>query len=153
MKRILLAVAVLMVLGSGLALAANPEPFNVKITIRQAITIAKVTDLNFGGVDTGAATYTVNANAGPHTAGTGATAASFTVQGENGQTANVSFGANPVTISNGATNLSVTMTQQSPTLLFTGAAQTFYVGGAVTLVGTETTGLYTGSATLAMVYQ
>ena len=79
----------------------------------QAITIAKLTDLNFGGVDTGAATYTVNANAGPHSAGTGATAASFTVQGENGQSANVSFGANPVTITDGTTNLSVTLTLDS----------------------------------------
>jgi hypothetical protein len=153
MKRILLAASLLLAFGGSLALAANPEPFNVRITIRQAITIAKVTDLEFGGVDTGAATYTVNPSVGPHTAGTGAAAASFTVQGENGQTADVSFGSNPVTITNGTDNLSVTMTRQSPTLLFTGAPQTFYVGGSVTLVGTESTGLYTGAATLSMVYQ
>ena len=153
MKRTLLAALAMLLLGAGAAFAANPEPFNVMITIRQAITIAKVTDLDFGGVDTGAATYTVNANAGPHSAGTGAVAASFTIQGENGQTADVSFGANPVSITNGTDTLNVTLNPENTTHTFTGAAETFYVGGSVTLGGTESSGLYTGNATLSMVYQ
>jgi spore coat protein U-like protein len=158
MKRIVLVVAVLLAFGASAALAANPEPFNVKITVRQAITIAKVTDLDFGAVDNGAATWTVSPDAGPYSAGIGAIAASFTVQGESGQTAVVSFGSNPVSITNGTDTLSVTLTLDSSLgtpISFNGLPQTYYVGGSVTLAGGESSGLYTGlsPATLSMVYQ
>lgn len=154
MKRILPILLTLMLLGGGAAFAANPEPFNVLITIRQAITIAKVTDLDFGTVETGAATYTVTASGGAQAgAGTGAVAASFTIQGETGQTADVSFTADPVTITNGVDNISVGLTPQGVTHTFSGAAETFYVGGSLTLAGTESTGVYTGSTSLSLVYQ
>lgn len=153
MKRTALVLLILLVFG-GAAYAANPEPFNVQITIRQAITITKLTDLDFGAVDTGAATYTVTADAGPYgSAGTGAQAASFTIQGEAGQTASVSFGTNPVSVSNGTDSRNVTLTAQTGTHNFSGGAETFYVGGSITLDGLESTGVYTGSSTLSLVYQ
>jgi len=154
MKQLLIASALLLTLAGGTVLAANPEPFNVQITLRQAISITKVTDLNFGGVDTGAASYTVSAASGAQTgAGTGAAAASFTIVGEAGQTAGVTFGTNPVSITNGTNTISVTLTPQAATHTFTGAAETFYVGGGLTLGGSETTGVYTGTASLSLIYQ
>lgn len=154
MTRMLAALAALLVLGGTAAVAANPEPFNIQITIRQAITIAKVTDLDFGAVDTGAATYTVTPDAGPYpSAGTGAQAASFDIQGESGQTADILFGANPVSVDNGVDSRNVNLTTVAATHTFSGAVETFYVGGDITLDGLESTGVYTGNTTLSLVYQ
>lgn len=159
-KRILLAVIAIVALfglGSSPALAASAN-FNVSVTIRQAISITKVTDLTFGTVDAAATTYTVNANGSAQTgAGTGATAASFTISGESAAVANVTFSANPVTVTcaacAGTPTLSVTLTPQATTHTFTGASETFYVGGSVTPTVSTASGAYTGTATLNLIYQ
>lgn len=133
--------------------AANPEPFAVRVTIRQAITITNTGDLDFGTVEQVGGSYTVLAGAGPHTAGVGAAAATFTVQGESSATADFAFTTNPVTITNGTDTLSATLTLAAPTHTFSGVAETIYVGGAITVAGTESAGIYTGTAELSMIYQ
>ena len=138
---------------SGAAFAANPETFTVQMTLRQVITITNTAPLDFGTLEVIANTYTVNPTAGPHTAGTGAASATFTVQGENLAVADVSFVADPINITDGTTNVSVDLTLASATHTFNGAAQTLFVGGIIVLAGTETTGAYTGTAQLQMVYQ
>ncbi len=138
---------------SSTAFAANPETFTVQMTLRQVITITNTAALDFGTLEVIANTYTVNANAGPHTAGAGAAAAQFTVQGENLAVADVTFVANPINITDGTTIRAVTLSLASATHTFNGAAQTLFVGGSVTLDATETTGAYTGTAQLQMVYQ
>ncbi|HKJ00262.1 MAG TPA: DUF4402 domain-containing protein [bacterium] len=158
MKRILMAFAALVLLGSIPAMAA-PVPFNVTITIRQAISITKLTDLDFGTVETVSSptTYTVLPASAPGSgAGTAATAASFTIQGEATQVANVSFTANPVTVTCSAPcagSLSVNLTPEATTHTFSGAAETFYVGGDVQVISTTQAGVYTGTANLSLVYQ
>jgi hypothetical protein len=146
----LLILLLLSVLVAGSTWAASAG-FNVQIRLRTPISITKVTDLDFGTVETGTATYTVNANAGPHSAGAAATSASFTVSGESGAVANVTVPASTV-VTSGANNLTVSLAAQAATFTFTGASQTFYVGGSVDVTGAPA-GLYTGSSTLTMLYQ
>jgi hypothetical protein len=159
MKRTLIGALLLLLLGAGSVLAANPETFNVLITIRQAIAITKVDDLDFGRVEAGAATYTVTAAAGAQPgAGTGAIAASFDVTGESGQTATVALGANPVTINCttpltcGAETLAVNLTQSTAAHTFTAGTDQIYVGGSVDVTGASA-GQFTGSTTISLVYQ
>jgi len=151
--RTLISIFALLVLSAATVMAANPETFTVRMTIRQVITITNTADLDFGTVEATAGAYTVNPSAGPHTAGTGAAAATFTIQGEGGATADVSFTTNPVSITNGTDNISVTMTLASATHTFSGAAETLYVGGGLNVLGTESTGTYTATSGLQMVYQ
>ena len=154
MKKLLIGFILLLFSGT-FVFAANPETFSVNMILRQVISIANTAPLDFGTLETIPGLYTVNPTAGPHTAGVGAAAATFSVQGENLAVADVSFVTNPITITDGATVRSITMTLASATHTFNGAAQTLFVGGDVTLTGAETTGLgtYTGTAQLQMVYQ
>ena len=152
MKKLLIGLTLLLFSGT-FALGANPETFSINMVIRQVITITNTAPLDFGTLELIANTYTVNANAGPHSAGAGASSATFTVQGENLAVADVSFVTNPITITDGSTVRSITLTLASATHTFNGAAQTLFVGGSVTLDATETTGAYTGTAQLQMVYQ
>ena len=152
MKKLLIGLILLLFSGTSV-FAANPENFAITMVIRQVITISNTGDLDFGTLELIANTYTVNPNAGPHSAGAGAASATFTVQGENLAVADVSFVTNPITITDGTTVRSITMTLASATHTFNGAAQTLFVGGSVILDATETTGSYTGTAQLQMVYQ
>jgi Domain of unknown function (DUF4402) len=158
MKRTLLLAAGLLLMLGGSAFASNPEPFSVSITIRQAITVTKQFDLDFGTVEAVAGTYTVTADANPQTgAGVGATAAQFDVTGEAGQSATAVFGSNPLTItcvlpcSGGSASVSLS-TSTTPFPL-SGGTDAFYVGGSVTLTGAEPAGFYTNSTTLTLLYQ
>lgn len=152
MKKLLIGLGIILFSGT-FVFANNPETFNVNLVIRQVITIANTGALDFGTIELAAGGLTVNANGGPHSAGAGAAAATFTVQGESGATADVSIVSNPITITDGTTNVSVTLTLSAATHTFTGGAETLFVGGSLTLAGTETTGSYTGTAQLQMVYQ
>lgn len=152
MKKLLLGITILLFSGP-LAFAANPQTFNVTMVIRQVITISNSAALNFGTLELIANTYTVAASTGPHSAGAGANSAVFSVQGENLAVADVSFVATPINITDGSTIRSVALTLASATHTFNGSPQALYVGGSVTLTGAETTGSYTGTAQLQMVYQ
>jgi hypothetical protein len=152
MKRYLV-LALALLLGGGAASAATSS-FTVSMVIRQAIAITKVTNLTFGTIElpTASTVYTVAAASTGHTAGVGATAAQFTVTGESGAPATASV-AGPISIVSGANTLSVTPTLSASSFTFSATAQTIFVGGSVTVLGTTPTGTYSGNATLTVLYQ
>ena len=154
MKKLLIGLTFLLFSGT-FAQGANPETFSVNAVIRQVITIANLTDLIFGTIDNVAGLYTVNATGGPHTAGVGAAAATFNIQGELGAIADISFVTNPIIINFLANTITVNLTLPGglTTITFAGGLEGFFVGGNLTLVGGETSGTYTGTAQLQMVYQ
>ena len=154
MKKLLIGFILLLFSGT-FVFAANPETFSVNMILRQVISIANTAPLDFGTLETIPGLYTVNPTAGPHTAGVGAAAATFSVQGENLAIADVTFVLTPISITDGTTSRDVNLTLASATHSFNGGLQTLFVGGDVTLTGAETTGLgtYTGTAQLQMVYQ
>jgi hypothetical protein len=143
----------LLLLGAGTALATD-QAFSVTMVMRQAITISAGATLDFGTVENVPATlYTVNPNAGPHTAGATAAAALFTVQGENLAVGDVTFVNNPVVIDDGTTNINVTLSLAGgvpDTINFTGAPQNLYVGGSFTVPGGATNGSYSNTAATAI---
>lgn len=152
-RKFVVIVAVLSMLG-GYSVFALDQVFNVLVDIRQPVGITPVSNLDFGIVELpGVATpFTVLAASTGHTAGLNATAAEFTITGESGATAGFSV-VSPVTISDGTTNLSVTLTLSSATVVLAGT-DTFYVGGVVTIDNNATTGTpYSGSSTLTVLYQ
>lgn len=166
MKRLLLVLMALMLSGAGAALAANPEPFSVSVTIRQAIQITKVTDLDFGGVDTVTVStpFTVDPVVGGNCSTQGCTPASFTVVGQPGQVADVTFSptcdsTTPCQITNGTDNLDVVLNPQPGachpgcTFTFGAGPATYYVGGTLTVVPGISTGVYTATVSMQMVYQ
>jgi hypothetical protein len=141
------------------------------ITVIRPLAITKNADLKFGTVvrpSTGSGTVIVSA-AGARTvtgsvvglnSGDTPQAAQFTVDGEGGQSVSVTIPAT-FSIANGADSLTVTT---SNNLTGSAAAQTlsnalgsagslvFKVGGTVPVASTTTTGLYTGSFTVAAAY-
>ena len=156
LKRILFASGLLILLGAGAASAQNSSSFAVSVTIRTPIVVTKVTDLDFGTVEALGTTYTVNPVAGignpTHSAGVTAQAASFTVTGEAGQSALVFLTPNPVPVTNGTNTVNVNLTPSAGPYVFP-LSGPIYVGGDVTLVGTESSGIYTSTATIQVLYQ
>ena len=137
-------------IGAGVAWAAS-DTFNVLMTVRQPITVTNTAALDFGTVEVGAGVQTVNANAGPHSAGVTAQAATFDLTGEGTAVADVTLAATTV-ITDGTNNLTVTLTPQSATHTFTGGTDVFYVGGTVDVTA-AVAGSYTGTETLTLIYQ
>jgi len=151
-------IALLSMVATPAAFAANPEPFDVTIKIREPITITENAFLDFGVIDVPAAltTYTVAAAATGHSAGTGANAADFTVTGESGYAADVSV-TSPVSATVGATTLNFNLQLASGTatdvINFAGSPITVYVGGAVDVPAGADAGTYTTTSQISVVYQ
>ena len=130
---------------------AVDQAFTVDMEIRQAIAIVvNRASLNFGVIDSQALAMTVNAdNSGIHTAGVGADSAYFTVQGNLGDSANVSV-TTPVDF--GLTNL-VALTVSGATVgPFVAAPLDVFVGGTFLLDIGDAAGIYSVPATLTVVY-
>jgi hypothetical protein len=142
-----------LLLGSGGAFAATGT-FTITVTLRQAISIARTSNLTFGTIElTGApATYTVAAAATGHVAGTGATPAQFSVTGESGAPATASVNS-PITIQSGANSLTVAPTLSNSSFTFGSAAQTIFVGASMSVPGATAPGTYAGTGTLTVLYQ
>ena len=155
LKRILTLSSVLLLLGAAAVFAATAN-FNVSVTIRQPIVVscpAGTGDLVFGTVDAVAGTYTINPVTGTQL--TNGHAANCTVQGEAGLTpTTASTPASTVVTGPGgppAPTITVTLTPQAAAA-FTGGVDNFFIGGSITLVGGETSGTYTGTSTLTVIY-
>lgn len=149
-KKLAIAGAALL-LGVGVAWAAS-DTFSVLMTVRQPITVSNTDALDFGTVEVGTGVQTVNATAGPHSAGVTANAAAFNLTGEATAVADVTLAATTIINDGGANNLTVTLTPQSTTHTFTGGTDVFYVGGTVD-VTSAVAGSYTGTETLTLIYQ
>jgi hypothetical protein len=150
MLKKLTIVSVALLIGAGVAWAAS-DTFSVLMTVRQPISVTNTAALNFGTVEAGAGVQTVNANAGPHSAGVTAQAATFDLTGEATAVANVTLAATTI-ITDGTNNLTVTLTPQSATHTFSAGTDVFYVGGSVDVTA-AVAGSYTGSETLTLIYQ
>ena len=152
MRKLLPATLVLLLL-SGAAWAASTN-FNVTINIRQAITITKISDLDFGTVEAGSTTYTVAAATSGHNAGASATAATFDVDGTDGAAATVQV-SSPVTVTGlnlGGTG-SVALSLSATNITFpSGTPERVYVGGSIDVTGLAADD-YSGSSTITVLYQ
>ncbi|MFD2264445.1 DUF4402 domain-containing protein [Lacibacterium aquatile] len=156
------------------AVSAATATFTATAEIVNAITVTKVTNLSFGKIaaSTGSSTVEINA-AGVRsvTAGTAALAAGtvsraeFTIQGANGQTADISV-PTAFTMANGGDTMAVAInlnTQSSgmtatgagtATLALTGAAQTVRFGGSLTVGASQAAGAYaSANQNFDVVYQ
>ncbi len=131
---------------------AVDQAFTVDMEIRQAIAIAVVrSSLSFGVIDSQALAMTVNAdNSGIHTAGVGADSAYFTVQGNLGDSANVSV---TTPISFGLTNsVNLTVSGGGTVGPFVAAPLDVFVGGTFLLDIADAAAVYSAPATLTVVY-
>ena len=151
MKKGLGLTLVMMLLAGSLYAASST--FNVQMMIRQPIAITQVSALNFGTIELPAVAtnYTVVPGAGPHTAGTAATAAQFSVTGEPTALATASIPAS-VTAVNGATTLTFNLALSQTAITFGAGATTLYVGGNVNVPSTATLGTYATTALLTVLY-
>src|SRR5476649_507048 len=129
------------------------------------ITIVKNVDLNFGDVIPSAAVGTVivdpagaRTSAGGASLGnsTGVAAASFTVGGAKSATYAITLPAAPITITNGAANMTVGTFTSSPvasgTLDATTGTQTLTVGATLNVGANQATGSYTGTFNVTVTY-
>lgn len=149
MKKLLVFLAVFL----PLTVFGASDPFNITLTLRQAISLAQVRNVLFGTLDVTAGTYTVTATTGPHTAGIGAQSGEYTIQGENGSSVNITVPAT-VTLDDGGGNLIIAnLFLSQGTATFGVTPITLYIGSDITLTGAELSGGYAGTSTLTVLYQ
>jgi len=158
-----------LVLSATAALAAS-DTGTATVTILRPITVTKNTDLRFGTVvepSSGSATVTISATGTRTTTlevgGAAFGASTFTVAGEDGQAVTVTAPASfAITNQNGPGTLTVTTTGNtsntgSQTLaggtgLGSGGTLLVSVGGAITVLSTTASGLYSGTFSVSAVY-
>jgi Mat/Ecp fimbriae major subunit len=143
--------------------------------IRKQITLANVTDLNFGTIIRGAAagTVTINARTGARTSAggvtqvgtTGFTTANFNGTGSAGRVVTVSAGAASFTITNGtggtmtvntlrtSGNGSAAQTLPRNYTLPASGALALRIGGRLNVAANQADGNYSGTFTINMDYQ
>ena len=165
MKKVLLGAMVLAAVS--LAQSVNAQSasasFNASARIVTPISIAKVTDMNFGDVvpsgsagtvvlsTAGARSVTGGANLGN---ASGTSAATFTVSGQGLSTyaitlpaaANITSGANTMSVGTFTSNPSGTGT------LAAGGTQALALGATLSVGASQATGSYTGSFNVSVVY-
>ncbi len=153
-RKFLMLFAGISLLGS-YPLLATDEPFNITALLLAPVGITETAPLDFGTLDIPAVsqTYTVNATAGPHSAGAAATAGTFDVTGANTYTADITLTDLAPTDTVGTTTLTFNLTLSQATVTFAGAAVTVYVGGSVLVNNGDDPGAYATTSTLQVIYQ
>ena len=154
-----LALAGVATLGfSASAASAATATATARATILRQITVTKVSDLDYATIVTAASPSTVIVTpAGARTCGTGlvcsgtATAASFTVVGTVGQIATISVPAT-VTLTSGANSMSSTLVPSAATLTLA-AANSFSVGGTLSVGANQVDGVYSTTFVATVDYQ
>jgi len=158
-----LAVLALAIAGSGNAIAADATA-QATGTVISPITITKIADLVFGSFAAGATSGTVivppvgvRTNSGGVTLiGTTAAAAKFDVAGEGGLTYSINLEPTALTRSGGTETMNFTAQSDitSGTLAGTGSsgAQSFFVGGVLTVGAGQAPGTYAGSVKATVAY-
>ena len=168
LKLVLLASIAALALGSTASFAATSTTASATATVMLPIAISKTADLVFGKFIAGAGDVTVD-TAGART-GTGVVlvnsspgAASFAITGEPSATYAIDFTGSDTTVGDGTDIMALSLfsdltagsatsgTAATGTLDGTGN-QTLYVGGKLTVVGTEGNGSYTGNIAVAVNY-
>lgn len=131
-----------------------------EVDIVAPVTITAGNKLDFGVVAVGTTGGTV---AIPNSADTRTCAAaltcvgtvsrgSFTVNATSGYTVALTVPAT-VSLTSGANTMSATLSPSATTLAFTGSAQTLFVGGTLTVAGSQAAGTYTGTYNVTADYQ
>jgi Mat/Ecp fimbriae major subunit len=133
-----------------------------EVEILAPVTLTETAGLDFGIVAAGSSAGTVTIGTGANTAGCSAGLACvgtasrgiFEVVGANTTTVVITVDAS-TTLSNGtpADDMNLTLNPSVTSLTATGAAQTFYVGGVLSVAGGQTAGTYTGSYDVSADYQ
>jgi hypothetical protein len=158
-----LTVLALAIVGTGSAIAAE-DTAQATGTVISPIAITKTADLVFGSFAPGATGGTVTiSTAGTRgksgdvfLAGTAAGAAKFDVTGEGGLTYSIDLTTTPLTRDGGTETMNFTVSSDitSGTLAGTGAsgAQSFFVGGVLTVGAGQLPGTYAGSVKATVAY-
>jgi hypothetical protein len=158
-----LAMLALAIAGTGSAIAAEATAVATG-TVISPIAITKSADLVFGSFAAGATSGTVTVapgggrgNSGGVTLiGTTGAAAQFDVTGEGGLTYSIDLAPTALTRSGGTETMNFTAQSDitSGTLAGTGAsgAQSFFVGGVLTVGASQVPGTYTGSVKATVAY-
>ena len=95
----------------------------------------------------------VTASTGPHTAGIGAQSGEYTIQGENGSSVNITVPSTVTLDDGGGNQIIANLFLSQGTATFGVTPITVYLGSDITLVGTELSGIYSGTSTLTVLYQ
>jgi hypothetical protein len=169
-KLALLASIAAVALSGTSSFAATSTSASASATVMLPISITKATDLAFGKFIAAGSGGDVTIDTAGARTGTGVTlvnstvgAASFTIGGEPNATYAIDFTGSSATVGNGTDTMALTLISDltaggatsgsvaSGTLDGTGA-QTLYVGGKLTVAGTESSGAYSGSIAVAVNY-
>jgi hypothetical protein len=141
--------------------AAQAATADATAEIVTAATLTNTTDLNFGSVAIGAAGGTVVVDADSTGAracttviciGTASSSADFAINGAAGATVGLSITDNTITLTgpSAADTMGATLALSTAT---SAVGNTEYVGGTLSVVGTEVAGTYTGSFEVTATYQ
>lgn len=162
--KIVILAGILLLVGAGAGMAQSAtEPFDVRISIRQAIVIAEDRDLNFGQIEATGAIQNLSIsadNAGTGTSGVGSQSAQFTLTGDPGYPVTVSV-LSPAGGCDPAGELTFSLQESTggvATALASGAPGTqVWVGGTVAVPANPTpqtlaAGTTTCVGTLQVVY-
>lgn len=158
-NKIIMASALVALLGTSGAAHAATTQGSAKATILAPVTVTKSKDLEFGKIVVGttASTVTIGAN-GTNVCGTGLTclgtqqAAQFTVAGAAGDTVSVQS-VPSVILSDGTNSMTATLSTSANTLTLTGGTAAFNVGGVLSVAGSQAAGAYQGQFDVTVNYQ
>jgi Mat/Ecp fimbriae major subunit len=130
------------------------------VQILAPVALSQTAGLDFGIVAAGSGAGTVTLNTGSNTAncsvglacvGT-ASRGTFSVTGANTTTVVITVDASTVLTGAGA-NMGLTLTPSAASVTATGAPQTFYVGGVLSVGASQVAGTYTGTYAVSAEYQ
>lgn len=149
--------------GSTAAQAATADG-TARAVILEALTVTNTSDLNFGTIAVNGGGSVVVTNAGVRAATTGGTvsaagtaaAASFDIAGEAGSNILITVPASVVLDHDTTTDtMSATLTTDAPAAAhaLVGGAETFNVGGTLTVAAGQVAGNYAGTFTVTVEYQ
>jgi Mat/Ecp fimbriae major subunit len=141
--------------------AAQAETATATAEIVTAATLTNTTDLNFGSVAIGAAGGSVVVDSDSTGArvcttviciGTASSAADFAIGGAAGATVGLSITDNTITLTDTVSGDTMGATLGLSTAV-SAVGNTEYVGGTLTVAGTESAGTYTGTFEVTALYQ
>lgn len=139
---------------------AATQTATAEVDILAPVTLSQTAGLDFGVVAAGAAAGTVvipnNSDARTCSAGLACVGAAnrgaFSVVGANTYTVAITVAAS-TTLTGAGAPMALALSSSAATLVATGSAQTFHVGGTLTVGASQVAGTYTGQYTVSADYQ
>ena len=155
------ATAIAAFASTGAQAQAATQTADARVTILTAVQLAQNDVLDFGVVASGATAGTVTLPIGSNTRTCSASVTCvgtalrgrFTVTGaSNGYSVAITVPTS-ATLTSGTNTMAVALTPSITGFTSTGAAQSFFVGGTLTVGASQAAGLYTGTYTVSANYQ